>query len=160
MWLVTKYIKRKERKNPPVLNYDYHPFVSILIPCHNEEDVIEKTALNVLNLNYKDFEIILIDDRSTDKTPEIVKKLADEYDKITCLLRTKEATPGKSEVLKDAMKLIKGEAVLVFDADAKIEPDFLDKMIPILEPVDVGAIQAQKVIINANQNFLTKCQYN
>ncbi|MBR2069274.1 MAG: glycosyltransferase family 2 protein [Candidatus Gastranaerophilales bacterium] len=160
MWLVTKYRKRKERKNPPVLNYDYHPFVSILIPCHNEEDVIEKTALNVLNLNYKDFEIILIDDRSTDKTPEIVKKLADEYDKITCLLRTKEATPGKSAVLNDAMKLIKGEAVLVFDADAKIEPDFLDKMIPILEPVDVGAIQAQKVIINANQNFLTKCQYN
>jgi 1,2-diacylglycerol 3-beta-glucosyltransferase len=58
------------------------------------------------------------------------------------------------------MKLAKGEAILVFDADAKTEPDFLDKMVLKLESADVGAVQAQKVIINANQNFLTKCQYN
>ena len=45
------------------------------------------------------------------------------------LLRDENATPGKSAGLNDAMKMIKGEAVLVFDADAKIKPDFLDKMI-------------------------------
>ena len=56
--------------------------------------------------------------------------------------------------------MAKGEAILVFDADAKVEPDFLQKMLPKLEPADVGAVQAQKVIINAKQNFLTQCQYN
>ncbi|MBQ8476496.1 glycosyltransferase family 2 protein [bacterium] len=160
MYLVTKYRKRKERKNPPVLNYDYHPFVSILIPCHNEESVIENTAKNILNLDYSDFEIILIDDRSSDSTPDIIKKLSKENPKIKYLIREQSATAGKSAVLNDAMEIIKGEAVLVFDADAKIEPDFLNKMILKLEPVDVGAVQAQKVIINANQNFLTKCQFN
>ena len=160
MWLVTKYRKRKERKNPPILNYSYHPFVSILIPCHNEESVIENTVKNILELNYKDFEIILIDDRSTDRTAEIIKNISKENKKVQCLIRDESATPGKSAVLNDAMKIIKGEAVLVFDADAKIKPDFLDKMIIKLEPADVGALQAQKVIINANQNFLTKCQYN
>ena len=160
MYIVTKYRKRKERKNPPVVNYDYHPFVSILIPCHNEEDVIENTAKNILNLNYNDFEIFLIDDRSTDSTAQIIERLANDNSKIHSLIRDKDATAGKSAVLNDAMPLIKGEAVLVFDADAKIEPDFLDKMITKLEPADVGAVQAQKVIINANQNFLTKCQYN
>jgi len=160
MYLVTKYRKRKERKNPPVLNYNYHPFVSILIPCHNEENVIKDTVKNVLNLDYKDFEIILIDDRSSDSTAEIIKDLSKENSKVSCLIRDINSTPGKSAVLNDAMKMAKGETILVFDADAKIESDFLSKMIIKLEPADVGAVQAQKVIINANQNFLTGCQYN
>ncbi len=160
MWVVTKYRKRKLKKNPPLLNYDYHPFVSVLIPCHNESEVIEKTALNVLELQYSDFEIILIDDRSTDDTASIVRNLAEKYDKIKAIIRRKEATPGKSAVLNDAMKIAKGDAILVFDADAKIKPDFLTKMIVNLAPVDVGAVQAQKVIVNAKQNFLTKCQFN
>lgn len=159
-YAVTKYKKRKLRKNPPIVNYDYNPLVSILIPCHNEHEVIEKTAQNVLNLDYKNFEVILIDDRSSDDTAQIIKKLEKKYDKITAIIRDKNSIPGKSAVLNEAMKIAKGEAILVFDADARVEKDFLSKMIPELEPADVGAVQAQKVIINAKQNFLTQCQHN
>jgi len=158
MWAVTKYRKRKERKNPPVES-NYKPYVSILIPCHNEEDVIAQTIDNILKLDYQDYEIILIDVRSSDKTPEIIKELSQNNDKISFLIRPKEATPGKSAVLNDAIKQAKGDAILVFDADARIEPDFLIKILPKLEEEEVGAVQAQKVIINANQNFLTKCQF-
>ncbi len=160
MWLATKYQKRKLKKFPPAVNCSYHPFVSILVPCHNEHEVIEKTALNLLNIDYDGFEIILIDDRSSDNTAEIIKKLSDKYKNIKSLIRKKDAIAGKSAVLNDAMKLAKGEAILVFDADARVEKDFLNKMIVKLEPADVGAVQAQKVIINACQNFLTKCQCN
>ena len=160
MWVVTKYRKRKLRKAPPVITCDYHPYVSVLIPCHNEQNVIEKTALNVLTLDYSDFEVILIDDRSDDETPQIIQKLAKEYEKINFLIREKSAKAGKSAVLNDAMKMAKGDAILVLDADAKIEPDLLDKMVPLLESADVGAVQARKFIINANQNFLTRCQYD
>ncbi|MBR5305136.1 MAG: glycosyltransferase family 2 protein [Candidatus Gastranaerophilales bacterium] len=160
MWGVNKYRKRKLKKNPPIVNYDFRPFVSILIPCHNEHEVIEKTAQNILNIDYSDFEIILIDDRSTDNTAQIIKDLEQKHDKITALIRDKNAVAGKSAVLNDAFKIAKGEAILVFDADAKVEPDFLNLMIPKLEPADVGAVQAQKIIINAKQNFLTQCQFN
>lgn len=160
MYLATKFRKRKLKKAPPMLNYDYHPFVSIMIPCHNEHEVIEKTVSNILNLSYKDFEVILIDDRSTDNTGEIIQEIAKQNNKIKYLIREKDATAGKSAVLNDAMNIAKGDAILVFDADARIEPDFLDKMIISLAPADVGAVQARKVIINAKQNFLTKCQYN
>ncbi len=160
MWLATKYQKRKLRKKPPVINENYRPFVSVLIPCHNEHEVIEDTALNILSLDYKDFEIILIDDRSTDNTAKIITQLAEKHDKIKALVRDKNATAGKSAVLNDAMKIARGEAILVFDADAKVESDFLKKMLVKLEPCDVGAVQAQKVIINKDQNFYTKCQYN
>ena len=160
MYCAMKYRKRKLKKNPPVINQNYHPFVSIFIPCHNEAEVIKDTALNILNLDYNDFEIILIDDRSTDNTSEIIKELSSTHEKIKYLIREKNATSGKSAVLNDAFKMAKGEAILVFDADAKVKSDFLSKMIVELEPADIGAVQARKVIINSSQNFLTKCQNN
>jgi len=62
--------------------------------------------------------------------------------------------------LNDAMQLARGEAVLVFDADARVEPDFLTKLVSNLEPEDVGAVQARKVVSNKDCNFLTRCQNN
>lgn len=159
--LATIHNKRKQRKCPIKINEDYKPFVSIMVPAHNEESVIAHTIDNIMQLNYQNFEIIIIDDRSTDNTANVIKNLELKYKgQVKTLIRDKDAFPGKSAVLNDALPLTKGEAVLVFDADATIEPDFLNKMIPCLEPEDVGAVQARKVIRNGAYNLLTKCQYN
>ena len=155
-----KLKSRKLQKYPPVINKDYKPFVSVMIPGHNEEGVITTTVENILKMDYENFEVIVIDDRSTDNTASVIKDLEKKYDKVTALIRDKEAFPGKSAVLNDAMKLAKGEAFLIFDADASVEPDFLKKLIPHLEPKDVGAVQARKVIRNKNVNLLTRCQNN
>ena len=153
--------KRKLKKQPLKINEDYKPFVSIMIPAHNEESVITNTVDNIMQLNYQNFEIIIIDDRSTDNTANVIKNIELKYkDKVKTLIREQGAFPGKSAVLNDALKLAKGDAILVFDADATVEPDFLSKMIPCLEPADVGAVQARKVIRNGSYNLLTRCQYN
>lgn len=159
-YIATKYQRRKIRKNPPVINHDYKPFVSILIPAHNEAEVIRETVLNIMSLDYENYEIILIDDRSSDGTALIVQNLCKEFEKIECLVRHYDALPGKSAVLNDAIKIAKGDLFLVFDADARVAPDFLKIMLPLIEPKDVGAVQARKNIINYKQNFLTRCQYN
>lgn len=156
----TKYQKRKLKKFPMVVNEDYKPFVSIMIPAHNEDQVIANTVENILAIDYPNFEIIVIDDRSTDNTAEVVNSLAEKHPNIKALIRDKDAFPGKSAVLNDALKLAEGEAILVFDADATVEPDFLKKLIPYLEPADVGAVQARKIIRNKDYNLLTKCQNN
>lgn len=160
MYLSIKHQRRKLKKNPPAPNSSYKPFISIMIPCHNEHEVISETVKNVLNVDYQNYEIIVIDDRSDDSTPEIIKQLEAQYDKVRALIRDKDAFPGKSAVLNDAFKIAKGDAILVFDADARIEPDFINILLPKLEPKGVGAVQARKNIINAKQNFLTACQYN
>lgn len=160
MYLSIKHQRRKLKKNPPAPNCSYKPFISIMIPCHNEHEVISETVKNILNVDYENYEIIVIDDRSDDSTPEIIKQLEAQYDKVRALIRDKDAYPGKSAVLNDAFKIAKGEAILVFDADARIEPDFINILLPKLEPKGVGAVQARKNIINAKQNFLTACQYN
>jgi 1,2-diacylglycerol 3-beta-glucosyltransferase len=152
--------KRRLQKCPPVVNTNYKPFVTVMVPGHNEESVIASTVENILAMDYENFEVIVIDDRSTDNTASVIKDLERKYDKVTALIRDKDAFPGKSAVLNDAMRIAKGEAVLVFDADATVEPDFLSKIVPNLEPKDVGAVQARKVIRNKDCNFLTRCQNN
>jgi len=158
--LAYKFQSRKMQKYPPVVNENYKPFITVMIPGHNEESVITATVENILAMDYDNFEIIVIDDRSTDNTAFVIKDLEKKYDKVTALIRDKNAFPGKSAVLNDAFKLAKGEAILVFDADATVNSDFLSKMVPHLEPKDVGAVQARKIIRNKDTNFLTRCQNN
>lgn len=158
--MALRHRNRKLSKNPELPDESYKPFVSIMIPAHNEEAVIAHTVENVQNMSYKKFEIILIDDRSTDNTYGVIKELCEKYDNVLSLRREDGAFPGKSAVLNDALPLAGGEAILVFDADATVEPDFLSKMVPNLAPADVGAVQARKVIRDADTNILTKCQNN
>ncbi len=158
--LATHHRRRKLIKNPVVLNKDYKPFVSIMIPAHNEQFVIKDTVLKVLQLDYEKFEVIVIDDRSDDKTSEVILELEKQNEKVKALIRPKNAFPGKSAVLNDALKLANGEAILVFDADASMDKDFLSKLVPQLEPEDVGAVQARKVNSNKDYNLLTRCQNN
>lgn len=156
----TKYQTRKQKKHPPVINENYKPFVSIMIPAHNEEGVITNTVENILNIDYPKFEVIVIDDRSSDNTASVIKKLAEKHEKVIAMIRDADAFPGKSAVLNDAFQIAKGDAVLIFDADATVEPDFLNKLVPKLEPSDVGAVQARKIIRNKDVNILTRCQNN
>lgn len=156
----TKYQKRKLKMHPMVINENYKPFVSIMIPAHNEESVIENTVNNIRAIDYPNYEIIVIDDRSSDSTAKVIKELADKYDNVIAMVRSLDAFPGKSAVLNDAFEVAKGDAILVFDADATVEPDFLNKLIPHLEPADVGAVQARKIIRNKDVNLLTRCQNN
>lgn len=160
MQIAFKHQIRKKRKNPPVINENYKPFVSIMVPAHNEATVIHKTVENILTLDYENYEIIVIDDRSDDNTAEIIKELSKKYDNVEALVRSKDSFPGKSAVLNDAIVTAKGEVILVFDADARIQPNFLKDLLPALEPEDVGAVQARKVILNRDYNFLTRCQDN
>lgn len=156
----TKYQKRKLKMHPIVVNENFKPFVTVMIPAHNEESVITNTVENILKMDYPNFEVIVIDDRSSDNTASVIKDLEAKHEQVRALIREKDAFPGKSAVLNDALKMAHGEAILVFDADATVEHDFLNKLVPNLEPADVGAVQARKIIRNKDVNFLTRCQNN
>ena len=98
MNLAYKLQERKLEKHPQVINRDYKPFVTVMIPAHDEEGVITNTVQNILNMDYENFEIIVIDDRSSDNTASVIKDLERRYDKVTALIRPKDAFPGKSAV--------------------------------------------------------------
>lgn len=161
-WLITLAMvhqKRMESKKPRPLNTDYRPRISVVLAAHNEEQVVEATIRQLLRLDYPDFELLVIDDRSQDGTREILQRLSGELDeRFRCHFRGDGDVPGKPAALNDALQLTTGEVICVFDADAYVEPDFLSRIVPFLADENVGAVQARKVIANAEDNWLTRCQ--
>lgn len=161
-WLISLAMvhqKRMEIKRPKPINSNYLPKVSVVISAHNEEVVIESTVRHLMKLEYPNFELLIMDDRSTDKTPEILQRLGNEFGlPYRYILRSQDATPGKPAVLNEALTVTDGEIICVFDADAYVEPDFLTKIVPFLADENVGAVQARKVIANWRENWLTRCQ--
>ena len=157
---IKKLIKKGIYEERTFENTNYEPFVSIIIPAHNEEKVIENTIENIMAIDYKKFELIVVDDRSDDLTPDILKKLNAQNPEIKYYIRGENSLPGKSAVMNEMLTICKGEVICIFDADARVKPDFLKKVIPCLADPEVGAVQAKKVINNRHFNFLTRCQDN
>jgi 1,2-diacylglycerol 3-beta-glucosyltransferase len=149
------------RRNPRPFEGNYEPSVDIFISAHNEEAVIHSTLNYLSTLTYPKLKIYAINDRSKDKTSEIMHLVAAKYpDKVFILDRPESAYPGKAAALNDALKMSQGEVICVLDADATIDDEFLPKIVQYLADADVAAVQSQKVISNPEHNFLTKCQFH
>ncbi|WP_193195945.1 glycosyltransferase [Nostoc sp. MG11] len=136
------------------------PYVSLLVAAKNEEAVIAKLVKNLCNLEYPDgqYEVWIIDDYSTDSTPQLLAELEQQYDRLKVLRRSAEASGGKSGALNQVLPQTKGDIIAVFDADAQVTPDLLLQVIPLFQREKVGAVQVRKAIANAKENFWTKGQ--
>ncbi|KRM11670.1 glycosyltransferase family 2 protein [Paucilactobacillus suebicus] len=112
--------------NWEVLPVKKQPWVTIMIPAHDEEIMIESTIRYLFdNLNYTNYEILIMNDGSTDKTKDIVMKLADEYPRLRMITILKNK--GKAHAFNIGMHFAKGEYILSNDADTIPEPDALMK---------------------------------
>ncbi len=141
--------------------------VAVIIPAHNEATVIEASIQHFMRNTPLHYEVWVINDRSTDGTYEVLEAFResvarvqpDWLDRLYLIHRPLEAVPGKSAVLNDAFAFTEQPVLAVFDADARIEAGFFEKMLVYLEQDDsIAAVQARKMIANANDNVLTKCQ--
>lgn len=147
----------KFRQNEEVR--DFNPHVNIFIPAHNEALVLKNTVENLLKLDYSSYDILIINDRSKDNTEQIAKEMVENYpEKVKLYSRSQDSFPGKAAVLNDALSITTGEVICVFDADAKVNPDFLTRVLPYLNDNSVAAVQTRKVISNKDYNFLTRVQ--
>jgi len=133
------------------------PFVSLLVAAKNEETVIPKLVNQLCQLNYPidRYEVWIVDDQSSDRTPALLEKLTQDYPQLKVLYRSAGAGGGKSGALNQVLPLTQGEIIGVFDADASIPENLLNSVIPLFEPTDVGAVQVRKAIANLGVNFWT-----
>lgn len=105
---------------------DEQPLITIMIPAHNEEVMIEETITYLFEeINYSNFEVLVMDDGSTDQTPEILARLRDKYPRLRTVRVTKNK--GKAHAFNIGMYFAKGEYILSNDADTIPEPDALMK---------------------------------
>ena len=103
--------------------------VSVIIPMYNEEDNINRTLTNVRDVlkNYENYEVLVTDDGSTDRTPEILKNLQEKYAKLR-VVRI-EKNKGKAHAFNIGLAFAKGKLILSNDADTVPEPDSLNRYI-------------------------------
>ncbi|WP_310487425.1 glycosyltransferase family 2 protein [Chamaesiphon sp. VAR_69_metabat_338] len=156
-WRALRLVATRVAPPPLFVPPQTYPFISLAIAAKNEAAVIANVVANLCSLDYPAdrYEVWAIDDRSTDRTPEILDKLAIEYPQLQVLHRTDSDTGGKSGALNQVLTLMQGEIIGVFDADARVAPDFLHQVLAYFQNETVGAIQMRKAITNSDTNWLT-----
>lgn len=126
------------------------PFITIMIPAHNEEVVIRQTLTFLLTqIHYHNYEILVMDDGSTDHTPEILHELAKKYQRLR-VIRI-EQNQGKAHAFNIGIFFAKGEYILSNDADTIPEPDALTKYMQYFtspQGINYAAITANMDVYN------------
>ena len=102
--------------------------ISVVIPVYNREKYIKECIDSVLNQTYQNFEIIIVDDGSTDKTVEIIESINDERIKLF-----KNNHLGVSEATNFAFKQINGEYIALLDSDDTMISDRLEYQFNYME---------------------------
>lgn len=115
--------------DPVALPDDQLPFISVVVPARNEGTKIRRCIESLANQNYPNYEVVAINDRSTDDTGEIIKEIADKYEHVRCV-QGQEAPPGwigKCNALVTGMKFVSnnGKWLLFTDADTCHTPESL-----------------------------------
>ncbi|MEM8828605.1 MAG: glycosyltransferase family 2 protein [Cyanobacteria bacterium P01_G01_bin.19] len=160
---ILRYVFTRAKVSSISLSTDesvFVPKVSLLVAAKNEEAVIDNLIAMLCNLDYPadKYEVWAIDDRSTDRTPAILDRLARDYPQLKVVHRAANAGGGKSGALNQVVPQTFGDIIGVFDADAKVTPDLLRRVVPLFAESGVGAVQVRKAIANESENFWTKGQ--
>ena len=109
--------RRRQQPSMPM------PLVSVIMPCYNGEAFLADAINSVLGQTFQQFELIVVDDGSTDRSAEI---LASQGDRIRVI---RQANQGVSAARNAGIEAAQGEFIAFLDADDYWEPDFLDEMV-------------------------------
>ena len=147
----------KEKKKIDLAHFDY-PKVTVLIPAHNEEKVIAHTISAMLALDYPQLDILVINDGSSDRTPEIVERAAASDRRLRLFnVAPGEGGRGKSRALNLGLRATDAEYVAVYDADNTPDPSALKYLMAnLLTDPALGAVLGKFRTVNKDRNLLTR----
>jgi cellulose synthase/poly-beta-1,6-N-acetylglucosamine synthase-like glycosyltransferase len=153
---------------PPRVNESNLPVISLLIAAHNEEVDIEARIQNCLSLIYppSKLEIAIASDGSTDRTNELVRKYFDRGVKLFAF----EKNRGKAAVLNDTVCQLRGDIVILSDANTHMAPDAATRLASWFTDADVGVVCGRLVLTDTHsgrnvdglywkyETFLKRCE--
>ena len=121
------FLARFRRVRTPIIPAEQLPFISVVIPARNEETKIARCLESLATQDYPNYEIVIIDDRSTDKTSEIIQEIASRHPHIKFIKGRETPTGwiGKCNALVQAYPHAKGDWIVFSDADTCHEPHSL-----------------------------------
>ncbi len=139
--------------------------VSVLLPAWNEEVGIIKTIESVLQSNYDDFELVVINDGSTDKTHQLITQFIKQYQShqnnrvpIKYLSLT---NGGKAKALNKGLEIAEGNIIITIDADCIVDRNAIYKFIQRFDDPSVGAVAGNIIVGNKKKplEWLQQLEY-
>lgn len=120
---------------------NYGPLVSVVVPVKNEEGIIEKCILSIIESSYENKEIIVVEDASTDKTPQILDEMQKKYSNLHVMHLNNNL--GKKKAVERGIDTAAGEILIPIDSDTVVAKDAIEKAVKILlSDKGIGAITA------------------
>lgn len=123
------------------------PLVSVIIPTYNAESLIERTLNSVLSQTYVNIDVVVIDDGSSDRTPEIVRAIAQKDSRIRLL---QQPNAGVAAARNLGIQQAQGKFIAPIDADDLWYPDAMAKLVAQFQEIrpDVGVVYAWSIDID------------
>jgi len=134
------------RRRPPVFESP-NPLVSIIVPAYNEEKVIANCVESILASDYKNIEVMLVDDGSKDNTYTVMKQYQ-HPPRVTALTKP---NGGKASALNLGYSHSKGEILMFVDADGIFTPSTIQEMLALFTSEKVGAVCGNDAPVNLDR---------
>lgn len=135
-------------------DYSFSPPVSVIVAAYNEEKVINQTVQSLLASEYPDFEIVVVDDGSSDDTSAVVMERFGAHPKVTLI---RQENGGKASALNRGIELARHDILVCLDADTQLAPDAIRFLSQHFTDPKVGAV-AGNVKVGNRDNILTTWQ--
>jgi biofilm PGA synthesis N-glycosyltransferase PgaC len=133
-----------------------YPFLSIIVPAYNEAEVIASSLSSLLELRYPYYEIVAVDDGSTDGTYERMKQFEGDHYGVKVSVFRKENS-GKADTLNYGIRRAKAQILVCMDSDSRLTPEALQYAVYHFADPHVGAVAGNVKVINRH-NIWTKLQ--
>ena len=130
------------------------PLVSVIMPCYNMESYVADSIASVQRQTYPHWELLIVNDASTDRTVEIVKSLAEQDEKI--LFVVKKEHSGIADTRNQCIQMAKGRFLAFLDADDIWHPEKLDTQLRFMMERNVGFTYTTYDWIDEEGNTLNK----
>ncbi len=134
----------------------FKPFVSIIIPVFNEAKIIERSVKSLMKLDYPNYEIIIVNDGSTDNTKEVAETLVGFNKGINNKVKISlinKPNGGKSSALNLGIKISNAEFVLCMDGDSLLTPPSLKMAVRHFVNPEIGAVAGNVKVLNRGKFF-------
>ena len=152
IWFSYLHTRELSREEHP----ETYPFISIIVPAFNEVEVIQSSLSSLLELRYPYYEIIAVDDGSTDGTYDKMKEFEGNHYGVRVSVFRKENS-GKADALNYGVRRSKAPIVVCMDSDSRLTPNSLRYAVNHFHDPHVGAVAGNVKVINRH-NLWTKLQ--
>jgi glycosyltransferase involved in cell wall biosynthesis len=128
---------------------DYKPFVSIIVPNYNHANYLALRLDSIYSQSYRNFEVILLDDASTDGSEKVLAQYVERYPANTQLVVNDNNSGGVFHQWEKGLRLAKGDIIWIAESDDWCTENFLEQLIPFFENESIQLAYCQTLFMNA-----------